>query len=448
MWAQRIEYKKAIFYLFWICLLSVFLIVFPNYLGLLISKNQWSILGLLGMGVMVVTLYFSDFRHLIFFTALFLSFASSKFYWMTELFGTLRWVFLGVMATGALSHWIMGKVSNRFRWVDLLALLFLALAFYSQTYSIMPGLTFERSVSAVIFYLAVFWGVWHYACDEKKIEAVIHQLLGAAFIVFLLGFFTIGIVGGRFVGFFGSPSGVGVLSSILFPLALWSCFCRRWRFALLILVVIAISLLISNSRAGFLGAAMGAAYFLSSYNRSRKTAFLMWFIFLSILPFLCAELFGATFFKEFFRWETLLTASGRYEAWREVFRLLSYRPWLGYGFGTEEHLFAAFDIVFYEHAGAYAHNSYIGLLSQLGIIGTSLFFIPLLLFFFREAYRIQRIPESETYRLELALNAAILGGLLNAFFESWVYSAGSAFAFPFWCVVAMKLRSANQKETS
>jgi O-antigen ligase len=444
MLLKAIENKKAIFYLFWICALSAFLIIFPNYLGLLISKNQWSILGILGLGVLIVTLYFSDFRHVIFVAMLFLFFASAKYYWMTELFANLRWVILAAMAARALSNWIMGRVTTRFRWIDLFAFLFLVLAFYSQTYSIRPDLTLERSVSVLIFYLAVFWGVCEYVNDPKKAEVVIQQLLAAAFIVYLWGFCHPNIVGGRIVGFFGSPNAIGVLGSIVFPLALWSYFSRQSRYGGLILLVVVASILMSNSRAGFLGAGIGGAYFLSSYKRSGRTGFLTWFLFLAVLPILCAQLFGAEFFKEFFRWETLLSGSGRYEAWREVLRLISYRPWLGYGFGVEEQLFLTFDIVFYEHNGLYAHNSYIGLISQVGIIGACILFVPLLFFFIREVIRIHRMSEIGTYQLELALNAAILGGVVNALFESWVYSAGSAFAFPFWCVVVMKYRLASQ----
>ena len=268
MWTKHIENKKAIVYLFWVCLLSAAFIIFPNYLGLLISKSQWSILGLLGLGVFVVTLYFGNYRYIIFATTLFLFFGSSKYYWMVDLFATLRWVLLGAMATQALSNWIMGRVSNRFRLTDILSLFFIALTFYSQTYSIMPDVTFERAVSLVVFYLAVFWGVWQYVEDERKVEVVIYQFLISAFIVYFWGFCSPSIVGGRVVGFFGSSNGVGVLGSIVFPLALWSCFCKRARFGGLAFAVIIVSLLLSNSRAGFIGAGMGAAYFLSSYKRS------------------------------------------------------------------------------------------------------------------------------------------------------------------------------------
>jgi hypothetical protein len=439
MVTQRFELRRPILYLFWISLLALAFVILPNYLGLLISKNQWSVMGLLGFCILVVTLYFSELRYLIFFTSLFLLLSSSRIPWIYSLFGTLRWVLLAAMAVVASSNWIMGRIPTRFRVVDLWIFGFLTLAFYSKTYSIMPQITLERSISAALFYLAVFWGVWNYARDVDRISIVIQQFLTAAALVFLLGFLLIG-GSSRFSGFFGSPNTIGVLASILTPLALWAFLAERRRSALYLLVMIAASLVLGGSRAGILSVAASVFYFFFASYRSRRITIVVWTFFLTALLLVAVEIFGAGLMKDFFRWDTLTTGSGRFEAWREVMRLLSYRPLWGYGFGTEDHLFAAFDVVFYEHYGAFAHNSYIGLASQLGLIGVVLLFVPLTCFFTRRMMAVRRMEAGPSFQLQVALNASILGGLINAIFESWVVSAGNAYAFPFWSVVVLAFR--------
>ena len=441
---QRLALKKTTFYLFGLGCFIAGLIFLPYYLGSLIAGNQWSILWLLALGFMIITLYFSEFRYLILCTMCVFLLANSQNEQMAWLFGTLRWVFLSTMALIAAVQWILGQVSKRLRLMDGWALAFLFLAFYSCTYSILPSLTFERSVATAIFYLAVFWGVWNYAQDRSRIPVIVHDLLRVSFVVFLFGLTL--IEGDRFFGIFGSPNSIGVFAAILAPLAFWSYLCERRRGALYLLILMGVSLFLSKSRAGIISAVMAVAYFLIFYRRERRHAILLWLLFFLGGSFLYTELFGSSLIQQYFRWETLGTGGGRLEAWKEVLQLIVMRPWLGYGFGTEDQLFLKFDIVFLEHSGAYVHNSYIGLVSQLGLLGAFIFFVPLTLFFLGHAYQIQRMPSGANRWLALALNASVLGGLINATFESWLYAAGNAFTFPFWVTVVLAYQLSHSRE--
>lgn len=438
---QKLAFRSVTIYLLGLGCFVAALISLPYYLGLLIAGNQWSILQLLALGFAIFTLYFSEFRYLIFCTTLVYLLANSQFESVTLVFGTLRWLFLTTMAIAAASQWILGRVPARVRVVDLWGCAFLALAFYSSTYSIFPSLTLERSAVTVIFYLAVFWGVWSYVQDETKIRVILHDLLRASFPIFLFGFTL--IENGRFFGTFGSPNSIGVFSAILVPLAFWSYFSERKQSALLLLILIGISLLLSRSRAGIVSTIMASAYFLFFYRRERLPMIMAGLLFFLLCSFLYFEMFESSWFREYFRWETLATGGGRLEAWKEVVRLIKMRPWFGYGFGTEDELFLKFDIVFYEHAGAYAHNSYIGLVSQLGLVGACLFFIPLTLFFLTGAYQAIYMPSGSTRWLAFALNASIFGGLVNGIFESWLYAVGNSFTFPFWMIVILAYRLAS-----
>ena len=57
------------------------------------------------------------------------------------------------------------------------------------------------------------------------------------------------------------------------------------------------------------------------------------------------------------------------------------RPWIGVGLGTFMFNFRKF-IVFYRYGTPYAHNCYLQLISEIGIIGLSAFLLILGLFFF------------------------------------------------------------------
>jgi len=76
---ERSESRRVIWYLLWLSGFSIVLLLLPSYLGLLIARNQWPLLWLLALGFMVITLYFSEFRYLIFVTSLVLILANSRF---------------------------------------------------------------------------------------------------------------------------------------------------------------------------------------------------------------------------------------------------------------------------------------------------------------------------------------------------------------------------------
>jgi len=102
------------------------------------------------------------------------------------------------------------------------------------------------------------------------------------------------------------------------------------------------------------------------------------FLVLVLAGVLYHELFDVASIVTFLRfdWQELVEGGGRIEGWAEVARFIADRPWFGYGFGTEDQLFYRFDIIFDVHAGASAHNSYLGVVTQIGLVGAALFYVP------------------------------------------------------------------------
>jgi O-antigen ligase len=440
---QMVGRKSAVPY---VLMSSLVLFGVPVLLGLWVASSQHHILKFAAIGLFLTTLFFSNTRYLIVCTAVSLFCASSQMVTLSQEFLTLRWAFLATLAMRAVVDWLLGKALMKLREMDVWVLSFLALAFYSQQYSILPTLTFQRSVSIALFYVAAFWGVWNHVRNAEDIHELLNDFLKVALMIFFLSLtvFVRFNEKGRFMGFFDNPNAIGFYILLMTPLALWSFFAQRTLSSFFLLLMMMVTMVLCRSRSAMLSTGIGLAYFLWFYHFKRNRTIFAWLIFVPIIVILYNEFCGLSSIIKFLRldWKTLALGGGRMEAWTAVVNLIAMRPWLGYGFGTEDHLFETFDILFDGHAGAQVHNSYLGLVSQLGLMGFALFFVPLFFFFLRLNHRVSRMPigDNDQYVLHLALNAVILSGLVHALFESWLYSAGTTFAFSFWTIVILAQR--------
>lgn len=252
---------------------------------------------------------------------------------------------------------------------------------------------------------------------------------------------------GRFSGFFASPNAVGLFVALVLPLAVWKYMQEKKKWVLVLGVLLVASLLMCRARSAMLSVLVSGGFFLINIFQGRKLFIITLLAFIFLAFALYVELFGWVFFSEFVRMDSLPDGSGRTEAWNETLRFIRQRPWLGYGFGTEDHIFAKFVVRFREHSGAYVHNSYLGLVSQLGIIGALLFFVPLLGFVAKHIVRVMQSGATRVFSLRLAVVSSIMSGLIYSFFESWIYTIGNAFSFLFW-VLVMILYSIDKNETA
>ena len=111
---------------------------------------------------------------------------------------------------------------------DVLACAFIFLALSSSFYSINPGTTVLRALSVLLYYGAVFWGMWLLA-DACAAEGLARLMLRAAMLATGLHFLTLLLSPtwafyhgtGRFVGWAENPGAVGSMAALSMPLALW-----------------------------------------------------------------------------------------------------------------------------------------------------------------------------------------------------------------------------------
>ncbi len=429
--------KSLGIYSLWLCLLTIAFILLPYYLGALVAAKAWYRLSSLLFIFILSVLLVVEARYLILFTTVALLIAGSSITSISGLGLTSRWVFLGALVLKSISQWASKKFQIKIYAFDLWAACFIGLAFYSYSYSFIPSLTVDRSISVLVFYVAVFKGVWGYMDSGEKVNILINDLCKIAFVVLILNLFYLSR--GRFSGIFLNPNTLGLFLTLTIPFILWIYLCERKPVPYYFLLLALFSLLLTGSRASMLVCALSSTYLIWLYHQHQKFLILFVVAFAVCIAFFLGSLFDLSWFldSEFIRWKNIQSGGGRIEAWDAVIGLIKHRPILGYGFGTEEFIFQRFDIIFQEHSGAYAHNSFLGLASQLGLLGTFIFYTPLFLFLFFNTRRLTKLPFKNIHWLAPPLNAVLWGGVLEATFESWMYSAGSPCTFIFWSFLVM-----------
>lgn len=387
-------------------------------------------------------------RFLIFSAALFLMLTATQFGTIKNIMETVRWIPYIIFIFLFFSRLFIRKnLPRKIEGFDVFLFIMIAVMFLSAFYSIAPAMTIKRAGTFLLLYISVFWVIYPEIHSKKDAEEVIDLILYASFIpytisIILLFFSPIAFYGDRFMGYFLNPNTIGILTGIILPLVLWKAIGRNKLWAKILLVFVLLSLFLSGSRSGLLGSVIGGGYYIFMTKEKYRIPT----VFLSLLIIIVMFTFGDIIQRQLssylrisglFRGTTELNivSSGRVEKWKAMGLLIKRRPLLGYGFGTEDLLFRHFGFKL-ESTGLYAHNTFLGMAVQMGILGFILFFSPLFYLLFK--------PSKTKDNLVYALNGMIIGGLIGGFFESWMYSVGSAFAFPFWVGVVVLLRLKKQ----
>ncbi len=131
----------------------------------------------------------------------------------------------------------------------------------------------------------------------------------------------------------------------------------------------------------------------------------------------------------------LLSSSGRIGAWIGAIEQGNQRPLLGYGFGTEDHVFVD---RYYNFESLRAENSWIGLYLQLGIAGVILL-AALLAWALISGLRGVRDGPPERRLRTAACVGVVVSGCVEMVVQSFAYSAGDIATLSFWICAALLL---------
>ncbi len=350
--------------------------------------------------------------------------------------------------------------------LDLLACGILVFAFLSYVYSISPKVTLLRSTGNLLMYLAIFWALWITCRNSYDAYRFTQALIFVWFLYYLVNIIFLFIypedsfdlmtvaehVQGsyrRFAGITGHPNSIGNFSAIILPLVFWN-FQRKPNVASLFLLgAVAFSFFYSFSRNAFVCGIIALSVYLY-LSIQRKGAFLfVCTAFLIVLMFLYVDLFGLFLPNTLLRPESIYILGGRLEGWQAALGLIKEHPFRGYGFGVEDLIFEYYEYNFQVHAGASVHNSFLGLALQLGWIVAAVFYLAFVSFLIKSVVTISQLQDKSRLFI-VALYASVLSGFLTSLLESWIYSAGGIFAFPFFvCVMLlMKMLEFNKNSLS
>ena len=358
-----------------------------------------------------------------------------------------RFLCYGLISLAGLFELHKGEL-RKLRVIDLIAFGILTFAFFSYSYSLYPKWTLLRSTGNLVMYVAIFWALWSSCHKLGDVYKLINALIFVWFVYYLINviflYFRpqdsfivmtendyVAQAYRRFSGVSSNPNGIGNFSAIILPLVFWNFQRKRNLLNLFLLIAVSFSLVYSFSRNAFVCGVIGVAVYLYLSVQRHGAFFFLCAVFLIVFAITYIDLFGMFLPTALVRAESVSILGGRLEGWQAALDLIKAHPWRGYGFGIEDFLFDYFGYDFQTHAGAYVHNSFLGLAVQLGWIVPSVFYSSLVLFLVRSFSKIMGL-DNGLRLFAIALYSSLISGLVNSVFETWIYSAGGIFAFPFF----------------
>jgi hypothetical protein len=373
-------------------------------------------------------------------------------------------------------------VSRRALWdrahaaVYIAAAALLAVAAVSTAWSADPRLTFERTASFALVLGSAGALALASAGDAARVERLLVALAAGATAVGLLGLFVLvasrhnalqaatRTIPTRYRGIGQNPNTTAMLFAVALPLVMWLALTwegRRRIVALGALALLAGSIVGSGSRGAFATASLGAlivAIATAATVRGRILgvaavgAALAVSVGFAAIPDPdpnatavantgCVDCgFNRYNVDRYFRLEdevgnqgsgghrTFFASTGRTQAWGGAIRQGEERPLLGYGFGTEDHVFVDRFPLFF---GGSAENSYVGIFLQLGLTGVLLLGAVILALLIACLRAFRRLRGTER-RAAAACTGALLTGLGIALVQSYLYAVGNTATLTVW----------------
>lgn len=275
---------------------------------------------------------------------------------------------------------------------------------------------------------------------REQADAFLKNLIYFGLLLLLIGlllklvFPAVVTLEGRYSGLLGNPNGLGVFCFLFFLLYSTivhfspSLFPRGEKF--LFIATIIASLVLCESRS----AIFSIIIFMLFQYVYRISSFLGFIVFLSsimLYQYVSSNIVQIiTYFglENYFRLETLDTGSGRLVAWDFAWQNIQNNMFVGKGFNYTEHLYKM-NLTFLSVQGhqGNAHNSYLTLWLDTGLIGLILYITAFLSSFLKAAKRTSiAIP-------------AMYAILFSAFFESWLSGSLNPDTIQVWIVLTLLL---------
>jgi len=216
------------------------------------------------------------------------------------------------------------------------------------------------------------------------------------------------------------------------------------------LVVMSVALLLSNSRSGVVVLALTfvliSVLAAQAFGHTRMhQAWVRLVIQLTALAIIGLGLYiGLEAMISRFALDKLLQ-DGRPRYWGAVMTMIGQFPFFGVGFGAFGNVYSAYDTTGMEYALVHAHNDYLELLSELGIVGFGLlaFAVGFILFKSFRTWMARRHPELKG--LALGCLASVAAILIHSMTDFNLQIPANAFVFS--VVLALTMKTVYHRKT-
>ena len=143
--------------------------------------------------------------------------------------------------------------------------------------------------------------------------------------------------------------------------------------------------------------------------------------------------------------ETDESNEGRVEIWRNTLHLISDYKWTGTGLGSYERGLYPYRTSAPTQSVDFAHNDYLQILAELGVIGAALTYALALWIFWQPLGIAMRGPSSTNWLLAVGLLSALVTLAIHSLTDFNLYIPANAAAFAWLCGVAMSLRPSEKR---
>ena len=262
------------------------------------------------------------------------------------------------------------------------------------------------------------------------------------------------IVRGGATSGFAHPNGLGAYLTVVIPLALAYCFSRRGNKIVRLLLIgffaiAAWAVVVTFSRGAWVGAGVGILFVLYALRRT----YTLWFVALMLIAGFCAFAFSSGNARRVIRIDTeniSQTAHWRLGLWADSITMIKERPLFGHGTNTFMRLFQGYRRKAggkYDYDPTYAHNCYLQLAAETGLIGFGVF-VWILARFFKKTVAVMRAGIRQRFDMAIVLagiTAGICGYLTHSFFDTNFYSLRLAALL--WLLVGMAVSLTHSVES-
>ena len=324
---------------------------------------------------------------------------------------------------------------------------FLLWSIFASAWASVPFTAFQKSVSyGLVFFLVplVFLKV---SDNNRKFQLelvyALTVILSAGLLIHLVNPNFTSLVG-RYRGLLGNPNGLGIFLTVLF--AIYYPIQRHFkirteqpRFHYYFIAVFLFSLILTGSRTALIAILL---FYLFNRLRYLSNAFtiIVFIVLVSSYEYLLLQLPAVVSFlglEEYLRIDTLEEGSGRFVAWNFAWQHVQEVFFAGGGYGHTEYVFKLFSdqLSRLGHQGN-AHNSYLTIWLDTGLIGIVLFGIGLV-------RSIVRAIKTSSFTLPI-----VYAVLFSTYFESWLSASLNPFTSLFLIALALLSNDHNNQESN